>query len=88
MAEGFVVAEQDEISPTPTAFWDGAILQEDLQTAVLFATRQDARLVSGQLQAAYPERELTVVPARTTVQLATPARAAAVPPAARAATPG
>lgn len=81
MANGFIIVERNEQTNAPVAFWNGATLGEDMQEASLVETKQDARMLSGQLQAQYPEKEITILPARTAIQLATsPAQPVAVAP--------
>ena len=85
MAQGFLVVELDESSNAPIAFWNGTVLQEDMQTSILYLNRADARLVLGALQSQYPEKEMTLQPAAQTIQL-TPPGVARVPASIAAAT--
>jgi hypothetical protein len=89
MAQGYLVAELDENTNSPISFWDGTVLQEDMQTGLLYLNRADARLVLGALQAQYPEKEMVLQPAIQTIQLTppgvarTPASIAAAPTSGR-----
>jgi hypothetical protein len=69
MAEGLIVAELQLESNQPLAFWNGATLSEDLQQAVVFARREDARLVQGQLQSTFQEKEMRLIPASQQIVL-------------------
>ena len=76
MADGFIVIEQDEATEIPIAFWNGSVLGEAMEDATLLPSKPDARAVSGQLQAQYPERQIAILPARTVIELTTAPRAA------------
>jgi len=76
MAEGFIVVEQDEETETPIGFWNGSVLEEEIQNSALLTTKQDARIISGQLQSQYPERQIAILPARSAIELTTAPRAA------------
>jgi hypothetical protein len=75
MARGFLVVEQDEETGDAVGFWDGSTLQEDMTVSTLVGTKQDARFLSGQLQAQYPEKQIAIMEGETTIRLITPAGA-------------
>jgi hypothetical protein len=69
MADGLIVSELDLESNQPLAFWTGANLSADLQQAVVYGRREDARIVLGQIQATYQEKEMRIIPASQQIVL-------------------
>lgn len=72
MANSFVVAEINLETNQPIKFWSDNSLQEDLQGATLFDNRADGRLVFGQLQSTYPEKEFVLLAAQQQIILSSP----------------
>jgi hypothetical protein len=69
MPEGFLVVSRDDTG-NPTEFWNGSVLQEELQSATFYTDKTNARLVLGALQSQYPEKEIALQPADQVLQLA------------------
>lgn len=67
--EGYIVVEINEETGDAVAVWDGATLQEELGAATFYPLKENARFVAGTLQSQYPEREVTIAPARQTYTL-------------------
>lgn len=88
-ADGYLIAEIDATTRQPLAYWSGSLLVEDQQAAVFVTDLVSARMSQGTLLAQYPEKEITLLLARQTIQLVTPtpAPASTPTPPARTATP-
>jgi hypothetical protein len=67
MEQGFLVCIVDESTERPSLFWNGTSLIESVDDAFFYLDKTGARLVSGQIQALYPEHEVSVIAAKRTI---------------------
>ncbi|MCL1474422.1 hypothetical protein [Argonema antarcticum] len=68
MAKGFVVAEIEESTGTPTGFWNGSVFVE-LESAVFYSNKPDSKYAFGYAQSGYPEKDVSILPATLELRL-------------------
>lgn len=70
--DGHLIAEVDPSTRQPLTYWNGGLLTEEEQDAVFYTDLVSARMTQGTLLAQYPEKEITLLPARQVIQRVTP----------------
>lgn len=67
MNEGYIVVSMDEKTERPSHYWDGTSLAEVIDLAFFYSEKPAARLVAGQLQAQFPEKEISTLAVKQTL---------------------
>lgn len=67
--QGFVIAACDLDTLKPEQFWSGSVFEEDIENAAFYNDRAQARYQLGGLQSKFPEFEIRLIKAATTIVL-------------------
>lgn len=67
MADGFVVYLVTEDEDVKKTFWNGGLEVENLEDSQVYASRSEAKRLSGQIQSRYIDHTVGVMPVTVTI---------------------
>lgn len=67
MADGFVVYLVTEDDDAKQTFWDGNTEVENLENSQVYASRPEAKRLSGEIQSRYIDRTVSIMPVTVTI---------------------
>lgn len=68
--QGYVIVMADEPAAKPTHYFDGSVMQEDIDLSSVYQNRSEAKYASSNLVGIYSDKEVEVREVVTSITLA------------------